>query len=58
MTYEEAIEKIHSFQVFGSRLGLERMKELLRLLGDPHRDLKIIHAAGTNGKGSDEVVTR
>ena len=52
MTYEEAIEKIHSFQVFGSRLGLERMKERLRLLGDPHRDLKIIHAAGTNGKGS------
>lgn len=52
MNYEEAIERIHSFNVFGSRLGLERMKKLLELLGDPHKDMKIIHVAGTNGKGS------
>ena len=52
MNYEEAIEKIHSFNVFGSRLGLERMKKLLELLGNPHENMKIIHVAGTNGKGS------
>ncbi len=52
MNYEEAIEKIHSFQVFGSRLGLERMEKLLQLLGEPQRDMRIIHVAGTNGKGS------
>ena len=52
MTYDEALEKIHSFNVFGSRLGLERMKKLLELLGDPHKDMKVIHVAGTNGKGS------
>ena len=52
MNYEEAIEKIHSFHVFGSRLGLERMKKLLELLGNPHENMKIIHVAGTNGKGS------
>lgn len=52
MTYEEALEKIHSFEVFGSKLGLERMQKLLDLLGNPEKGLRIIHVAGTNGKGS------
>ena len=47
-----AIEKIHKFERFGMILGLERMNSLLNLLGDPQDDLKIIHVAGTNGKGS------
>lgn len=47
-----AIEKIHEFSKFGSVLGLERMTELLSLLGDPQDQLKVIHVAGTNGKGS------
>ena len=33
-------------------LGLDRMEELLRRLGNPQDDLKVIHVAGTNGKGS------
>lgn len=52
MNYDEALEKIHEFNVFGSKLGLERMHKLLSLLGDPHKSLRIIHVAGTNGKGS------
>lgn len=51
-TSEKAIEKIHEFQRFGSILGLERMTELLETLGNPQDDLKVIHVAGTNGKGS------
>ena len=52
-----AIDKIHEFDRFGSKLGLERVNELLRRLGDPHKDgdgyePKYIHVAGTNGKGS------
>lgn len=35
-----------------SRLGLERITKLLELLGNPHKSLKFIHVAGTNGKGS------
>ena len=35
-----------------AELRLGRVRRLLRLLGDPHRDLKIIHVAGTKGKGS------
>ena len=47
-----AIEKIHEFDKFGSRLGMERMNVLLEKLGDPHKGLQVIHVAGTNGKGS------
>lgn len=47
-----AIDKIHQFNRFGSRLGLERMTVLLEKLGNPHEELDVIHVAGTNGKGS------
>ena len=47
-----AIERIHQFDKFGVVLGLERMEELLRRLGNPHDRLQVIHVAGTNGKGS------
>ena len=47
-----AIDKIHEFQRFGSILGLERMTSLLEILGNPQEELKVIHVAGTNGKGS------
>ena len=49
---EGAVKKIEAFQRFGSILGLERMTELLDLLGNPQDQLKVIHVAGTNGKGS------
>lgn len=52
MNYEETLEKIHGFQKFGSKLGLERMNVLLKLLGNPERQMRVIHVAGTNGKGS------
>ena len=52
MNYNEALEYIHSLQVFGSVPGLERIGELLGKLGNPQNDLRFIHVAGTNGKGS------
>jgi dihydrofolate synthase / folylpolyglutamate synthase len=52
MNYEETLDKIHSFTKFGSRLGLERMTVLMELLGNPQDDMRVIHVAGTNGKGS------
>ena len=52
MTYSEALEYIHSVTWKGSRPGLERISELCGLLGNPERELKFIHVAGTNGKGS------
>ncbi len=41
----------NSFQTV-SRLGLERESDLLSLLGNPEKDLRFLHIAGTNGKGS------
>lgn len=52
MTYENALEKIHSLLSFGSRPGLDRILTLLDRMGNPQVKLKYIHVAGTNGKGS------
>lgn len=52
MTYQEALDKIHSLNKFGSRPGLDRVKRLLKDMGNPQDDVRYIHVAGTNGKGS------
>ncbi|MCM1148526.1 MAG: 5-formyltetrahydrofolate cyclo-ligase [Butyricicoccus sp.] len=52
MTQQEAIDYIESYTWSTTRLGLERTRELLRKLGDPQKELKFIHVAGSNGKGS------
>ena len=52
MMYEEALDYLKTAASRGSVLGLERIKELLRLLGEPQEKLKIVHISGTNGKGS------
>ncbi|MBQ2750379.1 MAG: bifunctional folylpolyglutamate synthase/dihydrofolate synthase [Clostridia bacterium] len=57
MTYEKALEAIHSLKRFGSVLGLSRIETLLSLLGNPQEKLKFIHVAGTNGKGSTCAMT-
>lgn len=52
MNYEQALAYIHKIDRFGMVLGLDTIRELLKRLGNPQDDLKIIHIAGTNGKGS------
>ena len=52
MRYEEAMKYITGVGNFGSNYGLERTYKLLEYLGNPEKDLKLIHIAGTNGKGS------
>lgn len=52
MTYEEFHAYLASVSWRGSRLGLERITELLHHMGDPQARLRCIHVAGTNGKGS------
>lgn len=52
LTYEQALDYVNSFLRFGIRPGLERVKLLLEMLGNPQNDLKFVHVAGTNGKGS------
>lgn len=52
MFYKEAIDYIKNIERSGSDFGIERMKALLELLGSPDKELKFVHIAGTNGKGS------
>ena len=53
MDYQEALAYIHSHRRFGAKPGLERMRALLTLLGNPQEQLSCVHIAGTNGKGLD-----
>jgi dihydrofolate synthase / folylpolyglutamate synthase len=48
----DPVSRIEAYQRFGSRLGLDRMARLMEGLGNPQDRLKVIHVAGTNGKGS------
>ncbi len=52
MTYQEAVDYLFGLQMFGVKLGLENMRRLCGALGHPERELRFIHIAGTNGKGS------
>ena len=52
MNYKEALDYIHSNFWQGSKPGLSRTENLLNLLGNPQDQLKFVHVAGTNGKGS------
>lgn len=66
MTYDETIaylygfidyEKITRYVYDAETLNLDRMRALLGRVGDPHRDLRCVHIAGTNGKGSTAAMT-
>ena len=56
MNCNEAIEYIHSLEKFGIKPGMERIRALCEALGNPQDKLKIIHVAGTNGKGSTSTM--
>ena len=47
-----AVKWIHDRKKFSDHPGLTRVQHLLHLLGNPERELKVIHISGTNGKGS------
>ncbi|GIN22682.1 bifunctional folylpolyglutamate synthase/dihydrofolate synthase [Siminovitchia fordii] len=57
-TYSESISWIHSQLKHGINLGLARMEWLLEKMGNPEKELKAIHVAGTNGKGSTVTFLR
>lgn len=52
MKYEEIVDVIQSKRRFGQASGREVTREMTELLDFPERKMKIIHIAGTNGKGS------
>ena len=57
MNINEVLDYIHSVCWKGMMPGLERITTLLEKLGNPQKDLKFVHIAGTNGKGSTAAMT-
>lgn len=57
MNLNETLEYIHSVFWKGSIPGLSRTNTLLEKMGNPHKQLKYVHIAGTNGKGSTAAMT-
>lgn len=49
---DESTQFLYSLETFGIKMDLQNISALMRFAGEPHRRLKIIHVAGTNGKGS------
>src|SRR5437870_10194392 len=52
VTFQELKNILFRRSNFGMKLGLERMRQALSLLGDPQLACPVLHVAGTNGKGS------
>ncbi|SHO44369.1 dihydrofolate synthase / folylpolyglutamate synthase [Desulfopila aestuarii DSM 18488] len=52
MNYQETLTFLNNLQMHKIKLGLEAMRDFLAKIGQPEQRLKIIHVAGTNGKGS------
>ncbi len=52
MTYQQSLEYLDSLLKFGIKFGLERISALAAAFDNPHKQLRVIHVAGTNGKGS------
>ena len=57
MTLQQATDYIHSKFRKGAVPGLDPVRQLLGMLGNPEKKLKFIHIAGTNGKGSTAAMT-
>jgi dihydrofolate synthase/folylpolyglutamate synthase len=52
MLYPQAIEFLYDLRLFGMKLGLDNPRRLAAAAGNPQHQLRFIHVAGTNGKGS------
>ena len=52
MTYEESVKYLYKIAGFAKKSSLDDINYLLDKLGNPQKNLRFIHIAGTNGKGS------
>lgn len=52
MEINKLLDELYSYSMHGIKLGLENIKTLCKELGQPQKSYKVIHIAGTNGKGS------
>src|ERR1700688_2149453 len=54
MTYADSVQFLYALgnEIKSAKLGLERIRAVLQALGNPERAYRVVHVAGTNGKGS------
>ena len=52
MDTEKILKELYSYSMFGIKLGLENIERMCEALGNPQDKYRVIHIAGTNGKGS------
>ncbi len=52
MNYDQALEYLQNLTSLGWKLGLDKIRSLLKEIDNPHEKYKVVHVAGTNGKGS------
>ncbi|ABA87997.1 folylpolyglutamate synthetase [Syntrophotalea carbinolica DSM 2380] len=57
MGYQQSLAYLYGLQRFGIKLGLTNIQTLLARLDHPERAMRIVHVAGTNGKGSVSAAT-
>jgi dihydrofolate synthase/folylpolyglutamate synthase len=57
MNYQQSLAYLFGLQRFGIKLGLANIQTLLTRLDNPERAMRIVHVAGTNGKGSVSAAT-
>jgi dihydrofolate synthase / folylpolyglutamate synthase len=56
MRYSDTIEYLYALQKHGMKFGLDNIRRLMSLLGEPQRSFSSVHVAGTNGKGSTSAM--
>ncbi|MDQ7093852.1 folylpolyglutamate synthase/dihydrofolate synthase family protein [Desulfosporosinus sp. PR] len=54
--YQASLDYLVNLTTFGMNFGLGRIQELLKRLGNPEKNLRVVHVGGTNGKGSTTVM--
>ncbi len=52
MNIEKSLQKLYSLHTFGIKLGLDNIIRFLEFIGNPQKEFKAFHIAGSNGKGS------
>lgn len=56
MKDRQGLDFLYGLQLFGIKLGLDKVRALLTRFGNPHTQLRFLHIAGTNGKGSTATI--
>ncbi len=55
-TYRQSLDFLYGLEKFGMIFGLTKIQKILEAVGNPHREIPVLHIGGTNGKGSTSAM--